>query len=86
MTVKKKTALATFDETREWLFKRVASAPRPLPSGRFPVILQEAVREGFSRELLLNALDMWLNYGYCRIIDPIAQDIELTEEGMRYFY
>ena len=35
---------------------------------------------------MLNALDMWLNYGYCRIIDPIAQDIELTEEGMRYFY
>lgn len=86
MAAKKKPVPATFEETREWLFKRVASAPRPLPAGRFPGILEEAAREGFSRVHLLNTLDMWLNYGYCRIIDPITQDIELTEEGMRYFY
>lgn len=60
--------------------------PAPCLPGRFPHILEEAVQEGFSRDHLLNTLDMWLNYGYCRIIDPITQDIELTEEGMRYFY
>ena len=44
------------------------------------------MHEGFSREELLNTLDEWLNYGYCRIIDPIAQDIEITHEGERFFY
>ena len=86
MPTGKKTVPATFEETREWLSRRVARSPRPLPAGRFPHILEEAVQEGFSRDHLLNTLDMWLNYGYCRIIDPITQDIELTEEGMRYFY
>ena len=31
-------------------------------------------------------MDEWLNYGYCRIIDPISQDIEITREGERFFY
>ena len=83
---RRKRVPATPGQTRDWLKKAVHSAPRPLPPGFFPRILEHSVQEGFSREDLLNTLDEWLNYGYCRIIDPIAQDIEITREGERFFY
>ena len=86
MPRRKKHASATAEETRDWLKKAVHSAPRPLPAGFFPRILTQSVEEGFSRELLLDVLDEWLNYGYCRLIDPIAQDIEITPEGESFFY
>ena len=86
MPAKKHQNTSSCNNADEWLFKKLATAPRPLPAGRFPNILAEAEREGFDRESLLAVLDLWLNYGYCRIIDPITQDIALTEEGMRYFY
>ncbi len=34
----------------------------------------------------MDVLDEWLNYGYCRLIDPITQDIEITPEGRLFFY
>ncbi|WP_273524438.1 hypothetical protein [Mailhella massiliensis] len=86
MPRRKKHAPATLAETRDWLKKAVHSAPRPLPAGCFPKILEQSVEEGFLREELLNVLDEWLNYGYCRIIDPITQDMEVTPEGESFFY
>lgn len=83
---RKKRVPATPEQTRDWLKKAVHSAPRPLPPGFFPRILEQSEREDFSREDLLNTLDEWLNYGYCRLIDPISQDIEITREGERFFY
>jgi hypothetical protein len=86
MPHKKYRHAVTVADTGDWLKKAVHSAPRPLPEGFFPRILQHSMQEGFSREDLLNILDIWLNYGYCRLIDPIMQDITITPEGERYFY
>lgn len=70
----------------DWLKKAVHTAPRPLPPGYFPKILLASEQEGFSRDALLDVVDMWLNYGYCRILDPITQDIEITQSGESFFY
>ena len=86
MARRKKLSSASRAETRDWLKKAVHGAPKPLPAGYFPRILEQSVAEGFSREVLLDVLDEWLNYGYCRITDPITQDIEITPEGARFFY
>ena len=86
MPRRKKHVPATPAETRDWLKKAVHSAPRPLPAGFFPRILEHSVEEGFAREEVLNVLDEWLNYGYCRLIDPITQDVEITPEGENFFY
>lgn len=83
---RRKKRLAMPAETADWLKKAVHSAPRPLPAGFFPRILEKGMAEGFERGVLLDVLDEWLNYGYCRITDPIAQDIEITPEGCRFFY
>ncbi len=82
----RKNSLASPVETADWLKKAVHSAPRPLPVGYFPRILERAVAEGFEYEVLLDVLDEWLNFGYCRIMDPITQDMEVTPEGRRFFY
>lgn len=86
MARKRRIVPATQEETREWLYKSVRNAPRPLPAGRFPQLMQQAEAGGCPHELVMNVLDEWLNFGYCRLRDPIAQDIELTEEGERFFY
>lgn len=86
MTRKRRPApVPSAADTREWLTRAVHNAPRPLPAGRFPQILQQARAQGHTGENLLNVLDEWLNFGYCRLIDPIAQDIELTPEGDAFF-
>lgn len=69
-----------------WLRREVGNAPRPLPKGRFPLILQLAETSGFSHDTLLDALDEWLHFGYCRITEQISQDIEVMPEGHAYFY
>ena len=69
MARKKRVIPATREETRDWLYKSVRSAPRPLPAGRFPLLMRQAEAEG-----------------YCRLIDPITQDIEMTPEGRLFFY
>ena len=61
------------------------NGPRPLPPGVFPRLLAEAGQAGFSRSALLDVLDEWLNFGYCRIIDPITDDIELLPAGVSFF-
>lgn len=68
-----------------WLRKAVRNAPNPLPPGVFPRLLDEAVRIGFSRSVLDDVLDLWLSYGYCRITDHIANDIELLPAGTALF-
>jgi len=82
----KKRVPASPEETRLLLRKAVSCAPRPLPAGFFPGLMARAELEGCARADMLDTLDEWLNYGYCRIIDPITQDIELTPEGGRFFY
>ena len=86
MVEKKKRVPATPEETRDLLKKAVKCAPRPLPPGFFPDIMRRSEEEGCSRADMLDTLDEWLNYGYCRIIDHITQDIEITEEGESFFY
>lgn len=86
MARKRRIVPATQEETRDWLHKAVRNAPRPLPAGRFPQLMQQAEAEGCPRDLIMNVLDEWLNYGYCRLSDPIAQDIALTREGESFFY
>lgn len=86
MPRRKKHVPVTIEETRKWLQNAVHSAPRPLPAGFFPKILEYSVGEGFLWEDLLKVLDEWLNYGYCRIIDPITQDVEVTPKGESFFY
>lgn len=73
-------------EAEQWLAKAVHNAPRPLPPGRFPAILNEAEKAGFEHGELMEIIDKWLGYGYCRILDPISNDIELTEKGERALY
>lgn len=86
MTRKKRAVPATRQETADWLYKSVHNAPRPLPAGRFPQLMRQAEGQGCPHDLVMDVLDEWLNYGYCRLIDPIAQDIEITPEGHRFFY
>ena len=86
MAEKKKRVPATPEETRVLLRKAVSCAPRPLPAGFFPGLLARAEEEGCARTDMLDTLDEWLNYGYCRIIDYITQDIEITAEGEQFFY
>ena len=68
-----------------WLRKALRNAPKPLPSGVFPKLLDEAEQAGFSRFTLNDVVDEWLNFGYCRVTDHVANDIELTPEGNEYF-
>ena len=86
MSEKKKRVPATPEETRHLLRIAVSRAPRPLPAGFFPGLMATAEEEGCSRVDMLDTLDEWLNYGYCRIIDHITQDIEITPEGEEFFY
>ena len=74
------------NDAANWLKKAVQIAPRPLPEGCFPAILADAERAGFCREALLNVVDEWLSFGYCRIADHISQDITLTWSGETFFY
>ena len=69
-----------------WLRKAVSNAPRPLPKGRFPALMAAARRHGLSHDALMDVLDRWLNYGYCRITEHINNDIEVLPEGYAYFY
>jgi len=64
-----------------WLRRAVRSAPHPLPAGRFPQIMAQAAAAGFERETMLNVLDEWLNYGYVRVTDPLANDIVVLPAG-----
>jgi len=86
MKRRRKNACAGGDEDQKWLMRAVQTAPRPLPPGCFPKILDRAEAEGLSRDRLLDVLDGWLNFGYCRIADPISNDIVITDEGERFFY
>lgn len=86
MDGKKKRVPATPQETRDLLKKAVKCAPRPLPAGFFPGLMDRLEEEGCSRADLLDTVDEWLNYGYCRLIDHIVQDIEITTEGEVFFY
>ena len=74
-----------YGETEAWLRKMLRNAPKPLPSGVFPRLLEEAERAGFEHADLADVVDEWLNYGYCRITGHVSNDIELTAEGERYF-
>ena len=40
-----------------WLRRAVRNAPHPLPPGRFPQLLEEAVRAGFSQSLVNDVVD-----------------------------
>ncbi len=68
-----------------WLRRAVRNAPKPLPPGRFPQLLEQAVRAGFSQSLVNDVVDAWLHYGYCRVTDQITDDIALTPAGTAYF-
>ncbi len=46
MARKKRVIPATREETRDWLYKSVRSAPRPLPAGRFPLLMRQVEAEG----------------------------------------
>lgn len=72
-------------QAESWLRKALRNAPRPLPPGVFPKLLEEAEGAGFSRFVLNDIVDEWLNFGYCRIRDHVTNDIELTPEGNVYF-
>ena len=86
MKNRKKPLHTKDEEEQRWLTKAVQGAPRPLPDGLFPKILEQAVENGYSHEKLLDVLDGWLNFGYCRISDPISNDIDLTDVGEKFFY
>nr|WP_294514790.1 hypothetical protein [uncultured Bilophila sp.] len=68
-----------------WLRKALRNAPKPLPPGVFPKLLDEAEQAGFSRFTLNDVVDEWLNFGYCRVTDHVSSDIRLTREGNEYF-
>lgn len=74
-----------YQRAEHWLRRAVRNAPKPLPSGRFPQLLEQAVRAGFSRSVVNDVVDAWLQYGYCRVTDQITDDIALTPAGMTYF-
>lgn len=48
--------------------------------------MRQVEAEGCPHDFVMDVLDEWLNYGYCRLIDPITQDIEITPEGRLFFY
>ena len=73
-------------EAESWLRRAVGGAPRPLPQGRFPLLLTEARQAGFTHEQLMDVLDCWLGYGYCRIVEHLAPDIAILPAGYAYFY
>lgn len=72
-------------EAEAWLRKAVRRAPSPLPPGVFPTLLKKAEHSGFARCVLNDVVDEWLNYGYCRVTDPIANDIVLLPKGENVF-
>ena len=76
---------ASYQETEFWLRSAVRRAPRPLPPGMFPHIMQEALQAGFERTLINDVVDEWLSYGYCTITDPVDGDISLTQTGLDAF-
>lgn len=65
--------------------KNVAECPETSSGRGFPRLLEDAEKAGFEHADLADVVDEWLNYGYCRIVDHVANDIELTLEGERYF-
>ena len=74
-----------FQSAESWLRKALRNAPKPLPSGVFPKLLDEAEQAGFSHSTLNDVVDEWLNFGYCRVTDHVSNDIALTPEGDEYF-
>ena len=72
-------------EAEAWLRKAVHGAPSPLPPGMFPTLLDKAERAGFTRCVLDDVVDEWLNYGYCQVTDPITNDIVLLPKGESVF-
>lgn len=72
-------------QAESWLRKALRNAPWPLPPRVFPRLLQEAEEAGFSRSVLNDVVDEWLNFGYCRVTDHVTNDIELTPPGNAYF-
>lgn len=63
-----------------------AERPQTAARRRFPLLMRQAEAEGCPHDFVMDVLDEWLNYGYCRLIDPITQDIEITPEGRLFFY
>lgn len=53
-----------FQSAESWLRKALRNAPKPLPSGVFPKLLDEAEQAGFSHSTLNDVVDEWLNFGY----------------------
>ena len=82
---RKKSTTASMDDAEGWMRKAVRNAPHPLPRGVFPKLMAKAEAEGIRHEQIMDILDAWLNAGYCRVVDAIDQDIELTQEGLEYF-
>ena len=74
-----------FQSAESWLRKALRNAPKPLPPGVFPKLLDEAEQAGFSHSTLGDVVDGWLNFGYCRVTDHVSNDIALTSEGDEYF-
>ncbi len=77
--------MTDISRAESWLRRAVRCAPQPLPAGRFPLILEQGLHAGFTHEALIDALDEWLAWGYCRVIDQISNDIAITERGLPYF-
>lgn len=73
-------------KAEDWLRRAVRSAPRPLPPERFVELTREAERAGFTRDEIADAVDEWLNYGYCRIVEPVSGALRVLPEGEAYFY
>lgn len=71
----------THEQAEGWLRRAVRISPHPLPAGRFSQLLAQAEAAGFARETLMDVLDEWLGYGYCRIVDPLTNDIEVLPGG-----
>ena len=69
-----------FQSAESWLRKALRNAPKPLPPGVFPKLLDEA-----AHSTLGDVVDEWLNFGYCRVTDHVSNDIALTSEGDEYF-
>ena len=81
----RKVPVHDFQSAESWLRKALRNAPKPLPSGVFPKLLDEAEQAGFSHSTLNDVVDEWLNFGYCRVTDHVSNDIALTPEGDEYF-
>ena len=72
-------------EAEAWLRKAVRRAPSPLPPGVFPALLKKAEHAGFARCVLNVVVDEGINYVYCRVTDPITNDIVLLSKGENMF-